>query len=339
MGITEYLNDERIKTDREGFRALAIEALRRFSPDDREMAASLETEHVKTSDVLKVWAEQIAPVFSDLNERQSDTRFKKSLMRTIGFSEHEAETAIASMVEQRRQSLIDEVLGNLYHGDLHDVTYQQAYAETFFQQSEASIDSFMHRYGDFISAIDIAEKHHIVLLDAHSSWLERQRAALAIHKERQRITSDEDTRLEEIEAELQHLTRGTDRLLGQIVEKQWDFATILELQSKYATKIQSQKSADKRKPSVRYRLFEQVTADFRSDEANRLTRGKTHSDVQQYRQVYEEISSLLLEVFELKAVERTRLLKHIEAYSRLVRERSLILSVQRDREQFLAVHG
>lgn len=340
MGINEYSNKERLREDREGFRALAMDALRKFTPEDRETAASLESEHVKTSDVLKVWAEQIAPLFADLASKHADKSLKRTLMRAFGFSEHEVEVAIRDLVEQRKQSLIDEVVSNLYHVDLHDVGYQQAYAENFFHQPEEQIDQFMYRYGEFILAIDISESHHITLSDAHSSWLDRQRAALAIHKERQRIVQNEDMRLEQIDAELAGLTRGSDRLLAQIVENDWEFATILDLQAKYKQRLAGLSAHDRRKPAERLKAFDQTTRAFRDSEAPQLLKlRRGEHDLKQLRTVHEEISSLLLEVFELKASERTRLVANIEQYSRLTRERTLILTIQRDREQFLALHG
>lgn len=339
MGITDFTTDEQIRTNRETFRAQAMDALRRFTSEDRETAASLETEHVKTGDILKAWAQQIAPVFSDLDAKRSDARFKKTIIRNIGFSDHEAESAIEYMITSRKQALIDEVLDNLYHVDLHDVTYQRGFAENFLSRKEGDIEDFMLRYGEFIKAIDISEKHSILLLDAHGGWLERQRTALAIHKERQRITQNEDTRLEEIESQLARLTHSTDSLLGRIVDKDWNFVTILDLRSKYQKQVDTLSSIDKKNPNKRLKLFERTTASFRDAEAERLSAQQSAHNLKQLRIINEDVYNLLLEIFDLGAAERNRLLTDIQKYSRLAQERDLILLVQRNREQFLAVHG
>lgn len=339
MGIRDYSTEERIQKDRELFRAEAIDALKRFPPEDRETAASLETAHIKTSDILKVWSQQIAPVFTDLDAKQNDARFRKTIVRNIGFSDHQAEVAIEAMVQTRKDQLITEVLDNLYHVDLDDVTYQREFAEDFLQRSESDLLDFMLRYEEFIAAIDISEQYSITLIDSHSGWLDRQRTALAVHKERQRIVQDEDSRLQEIDLLLERLTKSTDSLLGRIVEKNWNFITILDLRNKYQKQVETLSAADKKSPSKRLKLFERTTASFRDRETERLSEQESASNLKQLRAVSEDIDNLLLEIFDLNNAERNRLLTDIQKYTRLAQERDLILLVQRNREQFLAVHG
>ena len=339
MGIIDYSSEERIQKDREQFRAEATDALKCFPLEDRETAASMETNHVKTSDVLKVWSQQIAPIFADLDAKQNEARFRQTIIRNIGFSEHDAEQAIAAMVTRRKDSLLREVLDNLYHVDLHDVTYQRDFAEEFLNRSESDIQDFMFRYGEFILAVDMSEKHNITLIDVHSRWLERQRSALAVHKERQQIVQDEDTRLQEIEIILDRLTKSTDSLLGRIVAKNWNFSTILELRDKYQKQIDDLSKTDKKSPSKKLKLFEKVTASFRDRETERLADRETASNLKELRALNEDIYSLLLEVFDLNTGERTRLLTDIEKYTRLSKERDMLLLIQRNREQFLSVHG
>jgi len=52
MGIENNVSEEYIKTEREIFRARATDALRLFTPVDRENSANLETKHTTTDSVL-----------------------------------------------------------------------------------------------------------------------------------------------------------------------------------------------------------------------------------------------------------------------------------------------
>ncbi len=339
MGIETHASDEFIKTDREAFRAKATEALRAFTPEDREFAASLETEHTTTDSLLRAWTEQIEPIYQDLEQKRGDARFKKTLIRTLGFNDEDADQAVDYLIDEREQSLADEVLNNLYPPRDGDVPYQRGYAHDLLSQNDADINDFFSRYIDFACAVDTSEKYGVLLCDPHSSWLERQRTALQIHKERQRITQNEDTRLEEIEQQLQAILKNTDSLVGQIVAKNWNFITILDLRAKYQKQVDALSHNDKANPNKRLKLFERVTQSFRDREAEKLTKAHNTQSLKALRAINEEIYDLLLEVFDLANTKRNRLLLDIQQHTRLTQERDLILLIQRNREQFLSTHN
>lgn len=336
MGIEKYTSDEFVKTDREAFRAQATEALRLFSPDDRELAASLETEHTTTDDILRAWTEQIEPIHQDLEQKRDDSRFKKTLIRNIGFSDNEADQAIDYLIDERKQSLIDEVLSNLYPARDGEAPYQRSYAYDLLLQHDADINDFFSRYIDFARAVDASEQYHVLLCDPHGSWLERQRTALQIHKERQRITQNEDTRLEEIEHHLQILSKDPGSLVGQIIAKNWNFITILDLRAKYQKRVDTLSESEKANPNKRLKLFERATQSFRDREAEKLTKVHDTQSLKALRVINEEVYDLLLEIFDLGTVKRNRLLLDIQRHTRLTQERDLILLIQRNREQFLS---
>lgn len=338
MGADTNTVEEFIKTDREAFRAEATDALKQFTPEDREFAASLETDTITAATLYQAWIEQIEPIYTDLEQKRSDTKFKKDLIRTIGFNDNEADRAIDYLIDERKQSLIEEVLGNLYSAHKGEVPYQLGYAHEFFSRSEADITDFFSRYLAFARSLEAAETHQVILCDPHSSWLERQRAALQIHKERQRAAHTEEARLEEIENELQTLLQDPDSLVGYIVAKNWNFITILDLRAKYQKQVDALSKNDKANPTKQLRLFERVTQSFRDREAEALAKiNHTHS-LKALRTINEDIYDLLLEVFDLDTTKRNRLLLDIQKHTRLTQERNLILLIQRNREQFLALH-
>ncbi|MBM3210567.1 hypothetical protein FJZ39_04505 [Candidatus Saccharibacteria bacterium] len=335
-GIKNF--EETIRIDREAFRAEATDALTKFGPHDRELAAALETEHVLTSDVLKAWIEQIEPVFNDLQSELEDARFRTLIMRRIGYDETQAELAIERMVEHRKAQLLDEVLTNLYSIDIHEEVYQRAYAEELLGRNPAEIDDFATRYGTFIEVMAAAEAHDVTLLDPHGGWLERQRAALSIHKERQKMVQDEDARLEEIDTILQMLSHSTNHIVGKIVQKDWSFVAILELRNKYQKQLDALTTKEERNPSVKLKTFDRVTVSFRENEAARLIATRKAESLQEIKAINDEVYNLLLEIFDLKTADRNQLLSDIQKYIKLSQERDLILHIQRNREHFLSIH-
>lgn len=333
MGTTKDLT-HLIETDREAFRQRATEALRHFSPEDRELAASLETEHVLAADVLKHWFEQLEPLYRDLDDQAHDKKFVATLKRRFGFSETAAESAIATLIQDRKDQLLDEVLDNLYHRDL-DAEYQRGYAEDFLAQKPADLERFSETYGDFLTMLHAAEEHNITLIDPHGSWLERQRAALAINRERNRDIEDETIRLDEIDTQLTRLVTPETSPTAYIIHNDWDYAKVLELYEKYHKKVLALSEPQHKNPAKRLKLFEQITADFRDHEAERLAE-KTHATtLADMKHVSEEVYAHLLEIFDLPNRQRQSLLQDVERYNRLNQERDLIQLVQANRQRFL----
>ena len=336
MGIDNHITEEFIKTDREAFRAWATDALRLFTPDDRERAASLETAHTTTDSILRAWTEQIEPIHHDLEQKRTDTRFKSSLIKALGFGDNEADQAIDYLIDERKQSLVDEVLDNLYPVENGESPFQRNYAQDLLSQSDTTINDFFSRYIDFARATDASEKFDVLLCDPHGSWLERQRAAIQINKERQRTVQHEDTRLEEVEQQLEQITKDPESLVGQIIAKNWNFITILDLRAKYQKHVDALSKEDHKNPNKRLKLFERVTQSFRDHEAEELTRAHKTQSLKALRTINEEVYDLLLEIFDLDNTKRNKLLLDIQRHTRLAQERDLILLIQRNREQFLS---
>lgn len=334
MGRAKHSLEEFIKTDRESFRAQATAALEAFGPEDRELAASLEDDHTTTDDVLRAWSEQIEPVYEDLEAKRTDAKFKKTLIRQIGFNDDEADRAIDYLVDERKSSLLSEVLDNLYPlQDEH--AYQRGYATDLLTRPEAEITSFMDRYIDFAEAVDASNQYKVLILDPHASWIDRQRTAMQINKERQATLRDEDARLDEIDLELRELVEDENSLVAPIVDRNWDFATVLDLRAKYEKQSKALSKSDQKSPAKKLKLFERITSSFRDQEAERQARAHHSHNLKQLRSINEDIYNLLLEVFDLSAAARNKLLLDIQTYTKLTRERDLILLVQRNREQFL----
>lgn len=336
MGINTHTHDEYVKNDREAFRASATRALKLFGPEDRERARSLAYKRATTAGVAKAWDEQLEPLFSDLEAKRNDPKFKKYLIKALSLSDLGADKAIDTLVNERKKSLLDEVLDNLYPATGGERPPQRKAAEKFLSEPPAIINDFFGRYTDYLQALDLAKKHSVLLCDPYATWLERQRAALAINKERAKTAQNEDARLEEIAIQLDKLTIDQDGLLARIVAMGWDFVTILDLRDKYEKQVSALADTERKSPTKRLKLFEKVTSNFRDGQAELLAEAQDAHTLSQLRAINEDVYNLLLEIFDLPAGERARLLQDIQRHTRLSQERDLILLIQRNREQFLS---
>lgn len=325
--------DDYIAAHREEFRAEATEALKRFTPDDRELAASLTTQYATVDDVLKAWTEQIEPMYRDLEAKRSDVRFRKSLMTHVGFHENDATRMVDHIVEVRKQSLLDEVLDNVYHSDIEEPPYQREYALNLLSQPMNEVESFKQRYEQFFEALDGAEQHNITLCDPHGSWIERQKTAMLVNKERQQTAKEEDERLETIDINLQTLTTH-DPLLRVILDKKISIVHLLDLASKYNKQLDSLPDEKQKSSTDRLQLFERVTAPFRMQEVERIASSHHIHNLKSLSVVQSEISDILLEVCSATPTHRNRLLLDVQRHTRLTQERDLILLIQRNREHF-----
>ena len=324
--------DELVRTNREAFRAQATHALEVFDNDDRELAASMTTKYASLDTVLSAWTEQIAPMYRELDQKQDDPRLKKTLIRHFGFHDNDAGRMVETMVETRKQSLLQEVLDNVYHSDIEEPPYQREYAEEFLSQSPHDIDDFGERYLDFVECVEAAERHQVILCDPHASWIERQRAAGAINKERQQASETEAERLQAIDTELARLHK-IDPLLAEIIERDMSLVHLLDLSAKYHKKLDQLKD-NTDKPAIRLKTFEHTVAAFRDEEVQRIARNHHAHSLQTLSRIQSEISAIILNVCELSSTHRNSLLLHFQQYTKLTQERELIQLIQHNRAHF-----
>lgn len=330
---TKY--DKLIQTDREAFRAEAMAALHAFDIADRTIASSMETGNTTMVDLLKAWYEQLQPLLSDLEKERTSRRFRTMIGHHLQVDEPRAQEAIDTMIQNRKLELVSGVIDRLYDGEPHSEQARQA-ACTFFAQPSDYINTFTERYGKFVEIMEAAEAHDVTLLDPHGNWLERGRAAIAIHNERQHLIQDEDTRLADIDQALRTLQERSNHLVQRIADHNWSFADVLALYESYQQQLGSLKQVTAVSPTEQLAVFEQVAKPFLAKVAHNVGSLNQHTNLKAAKQARDEAANLLLEVFDLSPSERRQLFLDIQDYMKLTRERDLILIVQRNREQFLA---
>jgi NADH:ubiquinone oxidoreductase subunit E len=323
--------DELIATNREEFRALGTSALELFPPDDREQAASMTTKYASVDAIIDAWHEQIAPMYTELDKKHSDARLKKTLIRQFGFHDNDAQHMIDVMIEARKDSLLQEVLDNLYHSDIEEPPYQREHAAEFLSQPASVIEDFAQRYIRFAESVEAAEQYNVTLCDPHSSWIERQRAVIAINKERQHTATGETARLKEIDAELTDLVEK-DSLLASILEHKLSLVHLLDLATKYTRSLERHENKDD--PAERLKTFETVVMSYRSDEVQRIARSHHAHSLHTLSTIQAAISDVLLKACELTPTKRNTLLIHHQRYVKLTQEKELLVLIQQNRARF-----
>ena len=328
---------EKAKTNTEEFRAETIEALAKFSPKDRELCRHLANSKVGIENVLAVWESELLPERTRLEKLRSDAVFRSYLMKKLGFDSQETQDKIDALVVERIEQAVAVCLLELYPLPTdgtkdNDEEHRQTTA-AFFAQTDEEIEDFRQRYYNYAQHMFVVEELNVAIYDPHASWLERQRCAKQIRKERQNTAEEEMIRLAEIDQQLAELASSHDGLLGKMVANKWDFATVMDLRHRYEKELASLDDAQK-SPMKHLQKFEKVTKAFRERETEKLARQSSTTKLKAVRQISEEVEKLLIHIFDLENGEKNSLLLDMAAYRTLAQERDMLLAIQNNRTKF-----
>lgn len=330
--------EELIRTDRETFRATAMDALALFTPEDRDLAASLLANRGKTTagDLFYAWRTELRPLYEELEDLSEDPKFKTYLTKKLHFREDDADMVIEDVLDARRDLALHETIQSVYPHNGDDTPYQHAYAGELLSRPLGAVDDYFDRYHRYHEALDLADKHSITLCDPHASWLDRQKAAMQINKERQRMTAHEDARLDEIADQMQTIVADDDSIVARVIDYGWDYTAIMDLRQKYQRQVDSLTKSEQKNPTKLLKIFERVTKTFREKEAERAVERTKRTGLRDLQRIHEAIYELLLEIFDQSNAQRNYLLLEIQRHHKLRQERDLILLVQRNREHFIS---
>lgn len=330
--------EELLRTDRESFRAQAMDALAQFTPEDRDLAASLLAEKGKVTagDLFYTWRTELRPLFQELDELSEDPKFKTYLVKKLHFKDDDADMVIEDVLDARRDLARDEAINAVYPHAGNDIPYQHAYATELLTRPIGVIDEYFARYTQYHEALDLADKHQVTLCDPHASWLDRQKSAMQINKERRTMTSHEDARLEEIAAQMASITIDPDSIVSRVIAYGWDYTTVTDLRQRYQRQVDTLSKTDQKNPTKLLKIFERITKEFREKEADKIAERGRHTGLRELQHLHEQIYNLLLEIFDQSNAQRNYLLVEIQKHLKLRQERDMILLVQRNREHYIA---
>ena len=333
-GKTNNLDES---VSREQTRAEMTDALAKFLPNDRAFASRITTKDLSLEVLRNAWVDKFRQLFLDMDDVANDKKIQTYIAKHFQFTEKRAEEMVENIIDTRCIETLENTLSKLYGVNPVDQSDQfKSAMEFFLMEPIGVIDAFFDRAHAYSLARQNSEVKSIAICDPHGSWLERQRSAISINKERSEISQSETDRLDEISAELENITMDSDSPEAQIISIGWEFPQIMDLRQTYERKIEKLAKTDQKNPTKLLKLFEKTTKEFRESEAERLTnQDKKIKTLQNIRDIQESIYDLLLEIFDLSNTDRNRLLSTLQKYTRLRQERDMILLLQRNREQFL----
>lgn len=338
--ISELL--KKAEVDVEAFRAEATAAMQDFTSDDREYVTGLHCDSADIEKVLHTWEEKLRPERERLTAKRTDASFRATLRRNIGFSDDQAREEIEYMIDERLELLLDETVDSLYplaEGDPpHSLASQRAYALHFLSQSDEDIASFKQRYYAYMHYTHVAHAHSITVCDPHASWLERQRCALQIRRERHQTREEEESRLLTIESELQELSTSQGGLAGEITKKGWDFAKLADLRQKYEKRI-DKLTERQATPTKKLKIFDEVVHAFRDSEVAKVVDSQRKPTLESVRQAGEEVDALLLKFIDLSNKDKNALLADMKHYRTLQQEKDMVMLIRKNRTAFQKRQG
>lgn len=335
LEISELL--KQAETDSEAFRAEATAAMQAFTPDDREYVVQMLSDTVTIEKALQAWSLKLRPERERLLKKRTDRAFCATLQRNIGFTEDQAREEIEYMIDERLELLLDETVDSLYpleEGDPpHSLSTQRAYALHFFSQTDEDIADFQRRYEYYQNYTHVAHAHRITVCDPYAPWLERQRCALQIRREREQTREEEESRLLTIDTELQELGNEHQGLVAQIMRKEWDFEKLTALREKYDKRVAAL-SARHATPVKKLKIFDDIVRNFRDKEVERLAAEVAKPSLQKLRELADEVDRLMLQFFDLSAKDEKSLLADLKRSRSLVQEKEMIMLIRKNRTAF-----
>ena len=329
--------DETESINIEAVRAEATDALARFTPEDRKFATDIGVKNINLLDLADDWSTKLKDLFEELEATSSQPKIRTYLAKHFSFTEKDVEPVIDGIIETRQLQALEATISKRFRDAGFDHSEPHIRLVDFLLLEPIGIiDAFFDRARAYYGALKAADDHNITLCDPHGSWLERQRAAMQIQKERSAMAQSETDRLQDIAEEISRIQDDRDSTISRVIAMDWDYPRVLVLHDKYRDQVAKLKKADRENPTKIIRIFEKVTKDFRENQTERLTK-RTHTrSLKGIRDIQEGIYDLLLELFDLSDNQRAHIDKQVKSYTSLRQERDMILLLQRNREHFLS---
>jgi len=328
--VDPYVNSQ-LLINREAFRAENTEFLRLFTEKDRTLCQDLDVINISTDEFLQLFRDQMAPTIKMLESKRGSKTIRTYLIKNLGFSGLGVDVAVDYLVEMRRNQVITDLIKKI----CIPTQQKEDKLRSLFNRPIDELMDLFERHHNYHQALEVSKKHGLALVDPRASWLKRHKMQKNVKRDRREVVRHEKKSLRQIKRNVADLF-ANNRLLSDIVNKNWSFVEILALHHQY------QKSLDKMKninSANKIEIFEEVTAEFRHNNTEALTNGKDGLSLKELRHLGENVYNLLLEVFDMDNTGRNRLMTELRTYSELVNEREQLLLTQRDREEFLSVNN
>jgi len=322
--VDEYVKNQ-LLLNREAFRAENTEFLRALTVADRILCQDLGAIGVSTAELLQIFRDQTAPTIKLLEAKRDGKTLKSYLMKNLGFSGLATDMAVNYLVETRRSQVITDFITKIGGQD------NEGKLRSLLNRPVDELLGLFGRYHNYRRALDLSEENGLALVDPYASRLKRRKMRKSVRRDQRATVRHEKKRLRQIERDMADLF-SSNRLLSSIVDKNWSFVEILDLNHQYQKRLSKVKKVS---PATKIEIFEEITAGFRYSNTEALAAGGDGLGLKDLQCLGEDIYNLLLEVFDMDNTGRNRLMTEVRIYSGLASEREQLQLARRNREEFL----
>lgn len=321
--------------NRELFRLHATQAYQEFTPQNRHVVASLETQDIAAYSFFATWTQQTAPALKQLEQQVQDASFLEDLASRLLLDPASTSQKLDSLITQRRSELHDELLECVYsesHDNPKRLTQARQQAALLLRLDDTSLQRLSAQYESYMCYYMVATMYSIPVHDPYSSWLKRRNIDAQIATDREHIEANEQARLHALNTKLDAVHSSYNGLIKILAQKDWDLITIISLRNSYEKRLAALSAVDVKKSLKRLALFEKVTKTFREEQIERLTADTAaKASLTTTHQITKEIDELLLTIFDLPNADKNRLLVLTKQARELTEERNQLLSERAER--------
>ncbi|MCL2280473.1 hypothetical protein FWC31_01135 [Candidatus Saccharibacteria bacterium] len=326
-GADEYVKNQ-LLLNREAFRAENTECLRMFTKKDRTICWNLSiASGVSIDEFSQIFCDEVMPAIKALEAKRDNKTLRTCLIKNFDFSGLGVDAAVDYLIATCRNRIITNFItkigGQQNENKLRDL----------LDRPIDELADLFERYHNYHQALEISKKYNLALVDPQTSWFKQRKMQKKIRRDQRATMHREKKRLRQIEHDITNLFNN-DRLLLDIVDKNWSFVEILDLDRQYRRRLDETKKIS---PITKAEIFEEVTAKFRHHNTEVLAAGKDNLSLKELRVLGENVYNLLLEVFDMDNTERNQLMNEIRTYSGLINEREQLLLAHRNRVEFLGL--
>jgi hypothetical protein len=322
--------------DRESFRAQAQDAYKNYTRDDRLSLQQLETQHTTAYDTLLQWKQTLQPLMAELHAQRLKPSFSKTIAKYLALRDDEAEVKADALIEERFVEVREQSILALYPfpgaGKKDSAAHARTHARQLLSLPEAEIEILYITYSNYLLYRHVAALHTIAVIDQWSNWWHRQLTAQKIKKERKAISQTEDSRLLAIDDRLAELSAMNNGLVGDIIAREWDILTVLNLRHQYEKQLHALSFQQSQNSLQHFALFEKTIKTFRDAQL------ATHSTTEGLSAVMKDADDttlLLIRIFELSNSEKNQLLLLMKEVRELSKEKAQILETRAHRRMLL----
>lgn len=322
--------------DRESFRLDANQAYKAFTVKDRALVKTLSTKQTDAYNLLSQWKADVQPLFSELEIQRTKPMFYKALEKYLILDGASAQSKADLLINERRDRAIEQLITAFYPlpyiGNKDIYARQRTQARQLFVQTEQELEALHLRYVNYLIHHEVASFCSINVVDPYDSWLKQHKTARRIHKERKSIVKNENNRLRVIDQQLASLAATYDGLVGEVIEKNWDFVVVISLRNQYEKQLQALPETDTNDAANRLVVFEKVTKPFRDSYLQTI---ESRQSLTQIQAIAEDANKLLLRIFSLSNSQKNQLLILAKNARELTQEKAAILKARAHRQDVL----